>query len=147
MSKYLSLQTVITDEAFLCDALKQMGYSQRVHKQPVTLTDYHDGKQLAHVVIPASQLGQDLRGQAHMNESWGDIGFFRQADGSYRAIIDEYDQDGIAGRLKYDDVWLGRLQQIYCEKEMISSRVAEGYIFQGREVLEDGTVQLTFGQL
>ncbi|HET9215781.1 MAG TPA: hypothetical protein VFR18_02310, partial [Terriglobia bacterium] len=60
-----------------------------------------------------------------------DIGFARDSSGVYQAIVSEYDR-GIG----FDDAWLGRLAQIYKERQTTAIAKAKGYIFKGKEVID-----------
>ena len=53
------------------------------------------------------------------------------ASGVYQAIVSEYDR-GIG----FDDAWLGRLVQVYKERQTMAVAKAKGYVFKGREVID-----------
>ena len=59
-------------------------------------------------------------------------------------MLSEYDR-----QIGYNDAWLGRVQQIYKEKETIAVAKAKGYIFHGREVVKGPNgkeqIRLRFG--
>lgn len=130
MSKYEELVTNITDEPHLVAALKDMGYTAEVCKEPTTLIGYHGDErpEKAHIIVRRSQIGSVAN----------DIGFFKNSDGKYQAIISQYDQH------RHGAKWMGRLTQSYAEHRAMSIARAKGYTFQGRTVV-DGKVQLKFG--
>ena len=70
-----------------------------------------------------------------MGADANDLGFEKQANGSYRAWISEYDQK------KYNDAWLGRLKQAYgVEKTRVEAK-KRGYRVSEQK-LDDGRVRL-----
>jgi Protein of unknown function (DUF1257) len=123
LSKYLELQTNITDERFLIEALQELGYRPDIFAEGRSLTGYRgdERQERAHVIIPRRQL----------NCASNDIGFVRDSSGVYRAVISEYDR-GIG----FDDGWLGRLAQIYKERQTMAIAKAKGYVFKGKEIIE-----------
>lgn len=123
MSKYLALHTRLTDERFLVEALQELGYEPEVCREGKSLVGYMGDKRVetAHVIIPRRQL----------DSASNDIGFARDSSGVYQAIVSEYDR-GIG----FDDAWLGRLAQIYKERQTMAVAKAKGYIFKGKEVID-----------
>ena len=123
MSKYCQTITELRKEEYLVEALKEMGYEIEVHPEGTPLGRYYseqEGK-TAHVIIRRS----------HLKGAFGDIGFARQADGRLVAIVDELDQ-----QCGYGTKWLGRVQQLYKEKQTLATARAKGYILKSREVVE-----------
>ena len=123
LSKYCELTTVLRDQRFLIAALEEMGYKPEVPAQGAHLVGYQGDEraEIAHVIIRRSQLGP----------ASNDIGFARTPDGQFTALLSEYDQ-GVG----YDRAWLGRVQQLYKEKQTIAAAKAKGYIFKGKEVIQ-----------
>ena len=123
MSKYQELVTSITDERFLIEALQELGYQPGVCREGRSLRGYlgDERQERAHVIIPREQL----------DCASNDIGFVRDSSGVYRAIVSEYDR-GIG----FDDAWLGRLAQIYKERQTMAIAKAKGYVFKGKEIIE-----------
>ncbi len=123
MSKYLELSTQLTDERYLVEALMELGYEPELCRESKSLIGYLGDKRAerAHVVIPRRQL----------NSASNDIGFARDASGVYQAIVSEYDR-GIG----FDDAWLGRLAQIYKERQTMAVAKARGYIFKSKDVID-----------
>lgn len=89
MSRYVQYQIAnMKNQEILLAALAELGWDSgkvEVHDQPVALYGYHGDARAekAHIVIRRSQTGVG---------SSNDIGFVREADGTYRPIISEYDQ-------------------------------------------------------
>lgn len=104
MSHYSKAKTKITDAAKLMKALADLGFG-------VDKAQYHElGKHLrgymgderpeaAEIIIPKRYVG----------DSSNDIGFKKQADGTFAAIISEFDQD----HHKYNQDWLNKVNQRY----------------------------------
>jgi hypothetical protein len=134
LSKYEETRTVLSDERYLVEALKEMGYAPEVCREGTPLYGYMGDERLerAHVVIRRRQVGS----------ASNDIGFARGDNGVYRAIISEYDR-GIG----FNEAWLGRIAQGYKERQTMAVAKAKGYVFKGREVIQTPTgqkVQLRF---
>jgi hypothetical protein len=127
MSKYGEFSTVMRDPKILCSALTEMGFVIESHKEPQSLYGYHGDErpEKAHIIIRRADTG--IR-------SSNDIGFIREADGTYSAIISEYDRD-----VKFNDSWLGKLKQEYTlSRQMVMAR-NKGYVYQGRESVKTAT--------
>ena len=123
MSKYGRFESSLTDERYLVEALKELGYEVEVHPDGARLNSYYSEqvKKVANIIVRRAQ----LRG------AFGDIGFARQPDGRFTLIADEL--DGYHG---YGEKWLGRVQQLYKEKQTLAMAQARGYILKGREVIQ-----------
>jgi hypothetical protein len=123
MSKYGVTQTVLREEKYLVEALKEMGYEVEVHPEGAQLNSYYseqEGK-VANIVIR----------RQHLRAAYGDIGFARQPDGQLAMIKDELDEyHGYGAR------WLGRVHQLYKEKQTLAMARARGYILKRREVIQ-----------
>jgi hypothetical protein len=82
MSEYVIIATAFTDASHLVEALVDLGFPRdtiEVHKRPVTLYGYRgDARaELAEIVVR----------QKHVGRGSNDLGFARQPDGTFRAII------------------------------------------------------------
>lgn len=123
MSRYESLTTTIAEERFLVEALTELGYTPEVCREGAPLYGYQgdERRERAQVIVRRRQL----------DSVSNDIGFARDEKGVYRAIVSEYDQ-GIG----FNAAWLGRVAQVYKEKQTLAVARAKGYVFQGREVIE-----------
>ena len=123
MSKYGEIHTFLREEKYLVEALKEMGYEVEVHPEGAPLNSYYADQEakVANIIIRRDQ----LRG------AYGDVGFVRQPDGQFAMIKDELDEyRGYGAR------WLGRVQQLYKEKQTLAMARAKGYTFKGREVIQ-----------
>ena len=101
MSHYCEIQTELRDPGALVAALRALGFADiEVHAAAQALYGYQgDARpERAEVIVRRRYVGQAAN----------DLGFARQADGTFRAIISEYDQGQ-----GYDARWLGRLAQEY----------------------------------
>jgi hypothetical protein len=96
MSKYLQVATEIQGQEHLLEALEKRGFHPIVHELAQPLEGYEGAKrsETAEIVIPRRQVGS----------ASNDIGFKRQANGTFRPIISEYDSH------RYNDRWLAELQ-------------------------------------
>ena len=134
MSKYEELRTVLAHEGYLVEALQQLGYTPEVHKAAAPLHGYmgDERPECAHIIIRRKQL----------DSASNDIGFAKDSNGQYRAVVSEYDRS-----IGFDQAWLGRVAQAYKERQTMAVAKAKGYVFRGREVVQtpNGTrVQLRF---
>jgi len=123
MSKYSVNQTVLREEKYLVEALKEMGYETEVHPEGAPLNSYYSEQEakVANIIIRRDQ----LRG------AYGDVGFVRQPDAQFGVIKDELDEyRGYGAR------WLGRVQQLYKEKQTLAMARTKGYTLKNREVIE-----------
>ena len=124
MSKFEQMETKLTEDQYLAEALEAIGYKPVVDWNGQTLRGYGGAiwPEKAQIVIPRAQL----------NGALADIGFVRDACGVFRAVIDDMDRD-YSG---FDSAWLGRLTQTYKEKQTMAVARAKGYVFKGREVID-----------
>ena len=134
MSKYSEMTTSLTDERYLVEALRELGYEPEVCREGGALIGYlgDERAERAHIIIR----------RRHLDSASNDIGFARDTSGIYRAIISEYDR-GIG----FDDAWIGRVSQAYKERQTMAVAKAKGYILKGREVIntpQGKKVQLRF---
>ena len=123
MSKYGETQTVLREEKFLLDALKEMGYQVEVHPEGAPLNSYYSEQEakVANIIIR----------RARLPGAFGDVGFVRQADGRFTLIEDELDDHS-----GYGKKWLGRVQRIYKENQTLAVAQAKGYRLKSPQVIE-----------
>jgi len=123
VSKYVELRTSVTDERYLVEALQDLGYQPEVCREGRSLVGYRGDKrdEQAQIIIPRRQL----------DSASNDIGFARDGTGVYQAIVSEYDR-GIG----FDDAWLGRLVQVYKERQTMAVAKSKGYVFKGKDVID-----------
>lgn len=91
MSQYHEATCAIKDEDSLVAALKELGFNTvEVHKEAQTLYDYH-GK-------PRPQKANVIVRKDTFCSSSNDIGFLKNTDGTYTAIVSQFDStahDGV----------------------------------------------------
>ena len=123
MSKYGETQTVLREGRYLVEALKEMGYEVEVHPEGAQLNSYYSEQEAkaANIIIR----------RQHLRGAYGDIGFTRQPDGQFAMVKDELDE-----HRGYGAKWVGRVQQLYKEKQTLAMARAKGYTLKGREVIE-----------
>lgn len=122
MSEYVTIQTQFRIPELLVQALEDMGFAREhieVHPDPVPLYGYQGDRrpERAELVIRRQHVGR------HAN----DLGFARQPDGTYRAILSEYDQHHPGAHGPYNRAWLGRLAQSYSLRLLEQAYQARGW--------------------
>lgn len=105
-----------------------MGYQPELHSSEARLNSYYSDQEakVAHIIIRREQLPG----------AYGDIGFAWEGDGRLVMISDELDEHS-----GYGARWLGRVQQLYKEKQTLAMARAKGYILKKREVDPTSTEQ------
>lgn len=134
MSRYLQLTLTLTDERYLVEALRELGYEPEVCREGKALIGYMGDER--------AERAQIIIRRRHLDSASNDIGFARDGNGVYRAMISEYDR-GIG----FNDAWIGRVSQAYRERQTLAVAKAKGYVFKGREVIktpQGNKVQLRF---
>jgi hypothetical protein len=114
MSHYTQVDTEFADKDYLIKALIESGFNPdciEVHNIPQSLFGYQDDKRAekANIIIR----------KAHVGRASNDLGFVKTPDGTYRAIVSEYDEN--SGGLNalaiesggYNEVFMGRLLAKY----------------------------------
>lgn len=129
MSHFTCIKTQIKHRDALIKALADVGFKNvEVHETAQHLYGYQGDvrKQTAEVIIRRQDIG------AYSN----DIGFKRQEDGQFEAIISEYD------RHKYSQEWLNGLTQRYGYHTLMATAPTQGFTVEEEETLEDGTIRV-----
>jgi Protein of unknown function (DUF1257) len=124
MSHFTKLRTQITDIDGLVKALADADFKKvEVHETAQSLHGYRGDvrPQTAEVIVRRKYVGR----------SSNDIGFKRQADGTFEAIISQYD------RQKYSQAWLNRLTQRYAYHVALVKLAEQGFDLMV-EVAEEG---------
>ena len=124
MSQYEELQTTMTDQQYLVEALTEMDYKPEVQMDGTALKGYGGvtWNRTVQVIIPREQLRGAL----------APVGFGRDEAGVFQAVIDDLDR-------QYGDLnesWLGRVAQGYKERQTMAVAKTKGYVFRGREVVQ-----------
>jgi hypothetical protein len=123
MSKYSETSTTVRNQSHLVAALSELGYKAEIHADGAALVGYEgrERPERAHVIIRRAQIGP----------ASNDIGFVRKSDGTFGAVLSEYDR-----AIGFDEKWLGRVHQAYKEQQTLADAKAKGYVFRGREVIQ-----------
>jgi hypothetical protein len=133
MSHFTRIRTQIKELDVLVQALADVGFKAvEVHATAQHLYGYEGDirPDTAEVIIRRANIG------AMSN----DIGFHRQPDGTFEAIISEYDQR------QYSQAWLNRLTQRYAYHALMAKAPTEGFTVEEEETLEDGTVRVVLAK-
>jgi hypothetical protein len=133
MSHFTTIKTQIKDTDSLVKALADVGFKRvEVHETEQSLYGYLGDirPETAEVIIR----------RKYISGSSNDIGFKRQTDGSFQAIISEFD------RRRYSQEWLNQVTQRYGYHLLKATAPAEGFTVEEEEVLEDGTIRLVVGR-
>ena len=118
MSEYAICKTKIKDKQALIEALAEMGFGKEkleIPESPQHLYGYHSDKrpEKADVIIR----------RKHIGGSSNDVGFRKEADGTYSPIISEYD-----GRsMGFNAGWVKKLNDTYLEKLCIRQARQKGF--------------------
>jgi hypothetical protein len=137
MSAYTERETVFSDPETLVEALKLCGLASgrelevHVHSIAQQLEGYHGDlrAQVAEIIIPRRAVG---------NAS-NDIGFKKQPDGTYRAIISQFDS------ASYNAEWLKKLKNSYTEAGILAKAKKAGLKVVGKKIV-NGKMRLQFLQ-
>jgi hypothetical protein len=113
----------LREEKYLVEALKEMGYEVEVHPEGAPLNSYYAEQEakVANLIIR----------RQHLRGAYGDIGFTRQPGGQFAVVKDELDE-----HRGYGARWVGRVQQLYKEKQTLAMARAKGYPLISHEVIE-----------
>jgi len=120
LSAYQTQSTVFEDKDSLVKGLGENGYglnTVEVHDIPQTLFDYcgYPRPQKAHIILRRQFVG----GAAN------DIGFLKNTDGTYTAIISEYDS------MRHNTAWITNLTKSYAKHALIKQGKRMGLTFLG----------------
>jgi hypothetical protein len=133
MSHFTTIKTQLRDVESLVQALADVGFKQvERHETAQHLYGFQGDvrSQTAEVIIRR----QCISGASN------DIGFKRQPNGSFEAIISEYD------RHRYNEQWINQVTQRYGLHQLRTTASAEGFAIEQEEVLSDGTIRVVVGR-
>lgn len=131
MSRFCKVQTLFKDQDSLVQALMETGNWSKdqieIHNEPQHLFGYKGDQrqEMANLIIRRQFVGR----------SSNDIGFVKNDDGTYGAIISNYDKS------RYNDKWIGALKGSYAfyqiEKQMRAKgrRVVRERLSNGRQTI------------
>jgi hypothetical protein len=134
MSHFVECRTEFRDPQALVVALVECGFQEsqiEIHDQAAPLYGYQGDQrpQRANIVIRRQHVGQAAN----------DVGWERQADGTYRAWISEYD-----GRHRFNPQMQDRIKQEYAYQVVSRQQRARGRTVT-RERLPSGEIEVTIG--
>jgi len=137
MSAYSENRTAFKDVDTLIAALVECGYPKEcieINETAQHLYGYHGDKRTdtAEIIIRRNNVNKYMSGGAS-----NDIGFKRSADGTYSAIISQYDSG------KHNAKWMAKLKTAYAENGIMKTASKQGLRFAGRKVV-NGKLQLQF---
>jgi hypothetical protein len=98
-----------------------MGYADvEIHDDAVNLIGYHADTrpEKANVIVR----------RKHIGTAANDLGFVKEADGTYSAIVSDYDSR------KHGAVWMTGLKKAYTEKRLIKHAAKNGLKYLGKKV-------------
>lgn len=133
MSHFTSIRTQIKNVDALIKALSDLGFKQvEIYNTAKNLYGYQGDvrSQTAEVIIRRQYIGA----------ASNDIGFKKQDDGTFEAIISDYD------RQHYSQQWLNQLTQRYGYHALMATASEQGFSVEEQETLEDGTIRVVVGR-
>lgn len=136
MSEFHKQVTNFKDPECLVQALAEQGYTVvEQHEVAQQLYDYHN---LATTYLDAGgDRANIIVRRRYVGGSANDLGFAKQTDGTYSAIISEFDSH------KHNKNWMNGLKKHYAEKTDMKAAKKSGLRFLGKKVV-NGKVQLQF---
>jgi hypothetical protein len=129
MSHFTRVRTTLRDPELLLKALAAVGFNTvEAHDSPQTLYGYRgDARpERAEVIIR----------RRHIGRLSNDIGFRRRTDGSFEAIISEYD------RSRHDQAWLTKIARAYGHAAALRYAEDNGYEIDSDVVEKNGERRL-----
>ena len=137
MSKFSKYSTVMKDAKCLKKVLSKHFKEVEVHDTPQDLIDFQ-GRKTTYLDKNGDKAEIIVR-RKHVGGASNDIGFARDADGNFKAIISAYD------RGSHNDKWLEKISKEYLiEKATQIMTEQEGEMFGTPETLSDGSIRMTF---
>lgn len=121
MSHYSKIDTQIVEQESLLKALKDLGYHNiEVHDQAQNLYGYQGDlrPEQANIIVR----------RKHISQESNDIGFRLTDQGTYEAIVSEYDQQLLGSH------WLDRLCQTYAEHAITNKLSEQGFSVAERRI-------------
>lgn len=131
MSAYTEQKTQINDAAVLKECLAEKGYKEvEQHSTPQQLVGYHGDlrKDTAEIIIR----------RKHVGGASNDIGFKKQKDGSFAAVISDFDKG------KHNEAWMSDLKKRYADKKIRKVAQQQGMTFLKRIEVPGGGYKLQF---
>lgn len=133
MSHFTTLKTQIADVKALQAALADLGFKEvEVHGTAEYLYGYLGDAR--------SQTAEVIVRRKHVGWLSNDLGFKRNANGTFDAIISDYD------RRKYSQEWLDRLTQRYAYHVARAKLEEQGFVLTSEEQ-KDGKIHLVLRRM
>ncbi len=134
MSHYTKIQTEFASQKYLVKALKAMGFSR---------VEFHSSPQVLYGVegFARDEKAEIIIRRKYVGEASNDLGFARGADGKFRAIISEWDQQ------HYDERWLGLLAQRYSYFVACDSLQEQKFDLVAEDMDQDNNIRLTLRRM
>lgn len=130
MSHFTRVRTTLREAKLLAAALKEVGFAKvEVHETPQQLHGWGGGL--------GAERAQVIVRREHTGGASSDIGFARQNDGSFAAMVDAMD------RHRFGEAWLDQLSQAYGYATALQYADAHGFEVATDDVEQDGTRRLT----
>lgn len=133
MSHFTAIRTQLKDPIALKKALADLGFDDvERHQTAQPLYGYRGDRRsdTAELIVRRQQIGTLSN----------DLGFKQQADGTYTAIISDYD------RTRFSQGWLNHLTQRYGYHVLKETAPTQGFTIEEEETLADGTIRLVVGR-
>jgi hypothetical protein len=132
MSAYSTNETQFKNKELLLQALAEMGFDAstvEVNETAQHLYGYHGDKRAdtAEIIIR----------RKHIGSASNDIGFKLQSNGTYGAVISDYDSN------RFNSAWRGKLTAAYARAGIIQTAKRQGLRFAGT-IQKNGKTQLSF---
>ena len=128
MSHFTTLQTQLADVKALHAALADLGFKEvEVYDKAQPLHGYRGDER--------AQTAEVIVRRQHVGPLSNDLGFKRNAGGTFDALISEYD------RAKYSQEWLDRLTQRYAYHAARAKLEEQGFALVSEEQ-KDGRIHL-----
>ncbi|MDB5097294.1 MAG: hypothetical protein JWM80_1715 [Cyanobacteria bacterium RYN_339] len=129
MSHFTVVRTTLRDEAMLCQALADLGFpvvEAREEAQPLFGYQGDQRDETAEVILR----------REFVNPGSNDIGFKRNADGNFDAIISEFDST------RLNATWLGQLSQRYALAMVKATMAKQGYLVDAEQLQANGSLRV-----
>lgn len=142
MSEYHIRKTQFKDAASLIAALKdvKVGCSDievEVHEVPQALLDFRGNR--THYVTASGDVAHIIVRRKYVKGMSNDLGFVRNADGTYEALISEYDST-----VGCDDKWMKSLKTSYVTHYSAKLASKQGLKMLGTPTVVNGKTQIKF---
>lgn len=144
MSAYSEIQTQFKDGEALIEALQEMGFKPQNHiGSPMPLVGYQGDYRTADGEGHTRDITQAMKAdiilpRAQVGVSSNDIGFVKGPDGTFGAIISEYDST------KHNTAWLNKVRVNYTAKMVQKQAKRAGLRQVGEGKMVNGKMQYIF---